>query len=97
MEELEKLKNDFDEWRNNKAHRGVHIPKKLWARAVELAKTVDPIEVGHACQIPAAKIRKKLNDKQRPNVQFAKGVALAPKKEVIELTTASGITIKVYS
>lgn len=99
MNELDQLKKDFDHWRENKGFKHSPIPKELWKRAVELSKTIDPVTVGKTCQIPTAKIRQKLqkNASSTAPVTFAKASLPKTDKNIIELTTPSGITIKIYS
>lgn len=92
---LEELVNEFTHWRQNRKTQKEPIPPRLWKAASELAKDLSPSEVAQACKVSVSKLRKKMGLDEA--ITFAPLHSATNTTPILELTTASGVSIKVYA
>jgi len=92
---IEELYQKFEKWREDKPRKGTPIPEELWTEVCSLAKIHGVKTIATTCQLPPGKIKAKMEgDKKEPSpIQFAK---TSGHRHSIELTTPSGVSLKIY-
>lgn len=96
---IEELQKKLDHWRKNKTNHRDRIPKEYWEAAARLASSSSPSTVASKLNLNVWDLKKRMgiSTKTEKKVVFKElPVQKAERKPIFELTTASGITLKVY-
>jgi len=96
---IEELQKKLDHWRKNKKSKLDRIPSEFWDEAIKLAKESTPSIVASRLSLNSADLKRRLGipSKLKEKVLFKElprqSLEQAP---IFELTTSSGLTLKVY-
>lgn len=96
---VEELQKKLDQWRKNKKSRRDRIPQEYWEEAIKLTNDIPPATLAAKLNLNSADLKKRLGipPKIKEKVVFK---ALPQQRieqlPVFELTTPSGLVLKVY-
>ncbi len=96
---IEELQRKLDHWRKNKTNHRDRIPKEYWEAAIKLAANTSPSAIASKLSLNVWDLKKRMGipTKAEKKVVFKElPVQKIEKKPLFELTTASGITLKVF-
>jgi hypothetical protein len=100
---LESLIEELRAWRSQKKKPGEKIPEHLWAAAIDLAGRMPPSSLASKLGLNSTELKRRMGKKvnkrkvktkitfQRYSLPKSEG-----KKEIMELTSSSGISIRLF-
>jgi hypothetical protein len=98
---IEELSDKLNLWRKNKTSARDRIPEEFWAEAVKLAKESSSSAVAAKLSLGANDLKKRMGSPSLPKEKIIfKELPAVPQKKsslLVEFTTPSGMSIKVYS
>ncbi len=98
---IEELSDKLNHWRKNKTSRRERIPEEFWTEAVKLAKESSSSKVAAKLSLGANDLKKRMRSPSLPKEKIIfKELPPVPQKKsslLVEFTTPSGMSIKVYS
>ena len=96
---VEELQKKLDQWRRTKKSRKDRIPQEFWEEAIKLTSEIPPATLAAKLNLNSADLKRRLGilPKLKEKVLFKElprqKIEKAP---IFELTTSSGLTLKVY-
>lgn len=96
---IEELQKKLDYWRKNKKSKLDPIPSEFWDEAIKLAKESNPGTVAGKLNLNSADLKRRLGilPKLKEKVLFRELPSQKTEKTLVfELTTSSGLILKVY-
>ena len=96
---IDELQKKLDHWRKNKKSHRDRIPLEYWEAAIKFAANSSPSTIATKLNLNVWDLRKRMGIpiKSEKKIVFKElPVQTIEKRPIFELTTASGITLKVY-
>lgn len=96
---IEELRKKLDYWRKNKKSKLDRIPSEFWDEAIKFAKESNPATVAAKLNLNSADLKRRLGilPKLKEKVLFKElPRQKIEKTPIFELTTSSGLILKVY-
>jgi hypothetical protein len=78
-EQLEELKNRFDQWRQNRLKKGP-IPEELWEAAIELSKDVPIYRISRVTRLEYSALKRKVEERRQQILQEPPSIQNYPSK-----------------
>lgn len=95
---IEELQKKLDHWRKNKTNHRDRIPKEYWEAAIKLTANSSPSAVATKLNLNVWDLKKRMGIPTKTEKVVFKELPVqkVEMKPLFELTTASGLTLKVY-